>query len=120
MFICGSSVGFFPDQHDKGQAITLAPEPLYAPKARLLPHPQRPLVELGDGDTKGGWRVRTPRMVENGLNIGAATPLPHGGDSEPSSAIWYFDASPDGRWVVQVEAENRGDVWLLEAKEGSF
>ena len=51
---------------------------------------------------------------------GVSTALPYGTPSGPFSQIQYFDASADGRWIVYLETEERGDVWLLEATKGSF
>lgn len=31
-----------------------------------------------------------------------------------------FDPSPDGKWLVFTREERRGDVWVLDAQEGSY
>jgi Tol biopolymer transport system component len=31
-----------------------------------------------------------------------------------------FDASPDGKWLAFTREDTRGDLWLLEAQEGSY
>jgi TolB protein len=65
-----------------------------------------------------GGSVATLRTVDPAT--GETAPLSPGTAAEPSRVIPDFDVSPDGRWLALVEVERRGDVWLLEASDGSF
>jgi hypothetical protein len=37
-----------------------------------------------------------------------------------SNSTGLFDISADGRWLVYSRSEDKGDVWVLEAKKGSY
>jgi hypothetical protein len=59
----------------------------------------------------------SPRSARVGKQ---ATPIRHGEAAGPYSEMQGFDVSSDGRRLALVEVERRGDVWLLEASEGSL
>jgi TolB protein len=50
----------------------------------------------------------------------ALASVPHAAASGPFSEIQVFDISADGRWLVLLEDDPTGDVWVLEASRGSF
>ena len=47
-------------------------------------------------------------------------PVPQAEVSGPFAQIEAFDVTPDGRWLTLLEESTRGDIWILEAQEGSF
>jgi hypothetical protein len=66
------------------------------------------------------WGTDTLEVRVVDPETGETGPLPHGTASGSFTEIRFFDASADGRWIVFVEDERQGDIWLLEATEGSF
>jgi len=54
------------------------------------------------------------------LRGGKAEPLPHPIDLGNTEEAGFFNLSPDGRFIVTDEPQSRGDIWLLEAREGRF
>jgi serine/threonine protein kinase len=62
-------------------------------------------------------RCRPPGGKAGGSPSTGRWTCPPGGHPQ---VIPDLDISPDGRWLVLVEVDRRGDVWLLEASEGSF
>jgi Tol biopolymer transport system component len=68
----------------------------------------------------GSWGTDALEVRVVDPATGEAEPLPHGAASGSFREIRFFDVSADGRWIVFVEDDRQGDVWLLEATEGSF
>ena len=58
------------------------------------------------------------RMPFNGGKGGE--PVPVEGASHNGMSNNFPKVSPDGRWIVFVEEDRQGDIWLLEATEDSF
>ena len=69
---------------------------------------------------QGLWGRSVPSLRTVDPATGQAAPLPREVATGPTSEVADFDVSPDGRWLAVIEVEHRGDVWLLEASEGSF
>jgi Tol biopolymer transport system component len=65
------------------------------------------------GDRRPSLRILDPETLDT-------VPLPYEAVSGSGAEIAYFDSSPDGRWLVVVEERHRGDVWLLETRDGTF
>jgi Tol biopolymer transport system component len=68
----------------------------------------------------GLWGERTQSLRTVDPESKALAPVPHGTTSGPFSEIQAFDTSADGRWLVLLEDDPTGDVWMLEASRGSF
>jgi eukaryotic-like serine/threonine-protein kinase len=60
----------------------------------------------------GFRRMRSPQWVP--------VPLDHPVEAGPESSIPMFDVSTDGRTLVLTREEVNGDIWLLEARKGTY
>ena len=68
----------------------------------------------------GLWGGHVPELRFLDPETRDSAPAPHSEVSGPFSQIQTFDVSPDGRWLILLEENHRGDVWVLDAQDGSF
>jgi hypothetical protein len=78
------------------------------------------------------WEGSTDRLLVSGKWGGGEYELRRvrldGSGAEPlEPPVWFgpeqnalFDVSPDGRLIAYSKQKLKGNVWLLEAEEGSF
>jgi dipeptidyl aminopeptidase/acylaminoacyl peptidase len=68
----------------------------------------------------GLWGRRNPEIRSVDPTTLEVTPVPHAEPSDPFSHVESFDVTPDGRWLILLEESHRGDVWVLDAQDGTF
>jgi Tol biopolymer transport system component len=66
------------------------------------------------------WGGRMVSVKRVRLEGGKAEQLAHAIDLGDAAEAGFFDLSPDGRFLVRDEPQSRGDIWLLEARQGRF
>ena len=54
------------------------------------------------------------------VRSGRSTPLDPPVEMKEDDAIGHFDLASAGRWLLLTEEETRGDVWVLDARNGSL
>jgi eukaryotic-like serine/threonine-protein kinase len=74
----------------------------------------------GDLVACGTWGTRQFGFRRLRMPEGLAMPLVHPVDAGPAASIPIFDMSADGRILVLAREEVRGDIWLLEARKGTY
>jgi TolB protein len=68
----------------------------------------------------GTWGSESVRILRVSVDSGVSTPLEREAVLGLSGAAGLFDVSSDGRYVAFLREEATGDVWMLEAANGSF
>ena len=70
-------------------------------------------LKLGPAEARFGITC-APNPFSNSVRISCQVPI------AGRANIQVFDISADGRWLVLLEDDPTGDVWVLEASRGSF
>jgi Tol biopolymer transport system component len=107
-----------------GEADIWVVRPDGGPPRRVTTGAQACLARWDGGSTallvSGSWGAGSTEVRQVSLAGGEAEPLSPRLNFGWADALGDFDVSPDGSLIVYVEEKLHGDVWTLEAREGSF